>query len=79
MYFSYLIINILIRNPVACGITSLQLDHCDRLGNTIEEIAWHKSGIFKPSCTAFTIESNNESTLNVVKDRANALNVIILK
>ena len=36
-----------IRKPVVCGVTSLGLDHVDLLGSTIEEIAWHKGGIFK--------------------------------
>ena len=39
------------RNPVVCGITSLGIDHCSILGNTLEEIAWHKSGIFKVKTT----------------------------
>lgn len=36
-----------IRNPVLSIITSISLDHTDRLGNTIEEIAFEKSGIIK--------------------------------
>ena len=35
------------RKPIACGMASLGLDHCSMLGNTLEEIAWQKSGIFK--------------------------------
>jgi hypothetical protein len=35
------------RNPIACGISSLGLDHCSLLGNTLEEIAWQKAGIIK--------------------------------
>lgn len=37
----------IIENPVVCGITALGLDHVNVLGNTISEIAWHKSGIIK--------------------------------
>ncbi|CAF1248669.1 unnamed protein product, partial [Didymodactylos carnosus] len=36
-----------IQKPVVCGITSLGFDHEKLLGNTIEEIAWNKAGIFK--------------------------------
>ena len=36
------------------GITSLGLDHTVVLGDTIESIAWHKAGILKPGCPAFT-------------------------
>lgn len=36
-----------IRKPVVCGITLLDNDHIDTLGDTMESIAWHKAGIFK--------------------------------
>ena len=39
----------IIRKPAVCGVTSLGLDHIDVLGNTIENIAWHKGGILKVS------------------------------
>lgn len=38
-----------IRHPAVCGVTSLGLDHVSVLGNTLEEIAWNKAGIFKVS------------------------------
>jgi len=34
--------------PLACGITSLGLDHTEVLGDTLEKIAWEKAGIIKP-------------------------------
>jgi dihydrofolate synthase/folylpolyglutamate synthase len=33
--------------PQICGITSIGLDHCDSLGETIELIAKEKAGIIK--------------------------------
>jgi folylpolyglutamate synthase/dihydropteroate synthase len=39
----------IIEKPVVCGITSLGLDHVNVLGHTIDQIAWHKSGIIKVS------------------------------
>jgi dihydrofolate synthase / folylpolyglutamate synthase len=33
-----------IENPLATVITSVSLDHQALLGNTVEEIAWHKAG-----------------------------------
>ena len=36
-------------NPVVCAITSLGYDHVDVLGDTLEQIAWHKGGICKVS------------------------------
>ena len=38
-----------VRQPWLCGVTSLHLEHTDELGNTVEEIAWHKAGITKVS------------------------------
>lgn len=39
--------------PVACAITTLDLEHTDLLGNTIEDIAWEKGGIIKPGVPCF--------------------------
>jgi dihydrofolate synthase/folylpolyglutamate synthase len=34
--------------PLVCAVTSIGLDHCEMLGNTLEEIAAEKGGIIKP-------------------------------
>ena len=52
-----------ISKPVVCGVTSLGLDHLNLLGSTIEEIAWHKGGIFK---------------VRFIQRNYNALNTILL-
>jgi dihydrofolate synthase/folylpolyglutamate synthase len=36
--------------PEVCAITSIGMDHCDMLGNTLEAIAVEKAGIIKPGC-----------------------------
>lgn len=59
----------ILRNPVCVGITSLGLEHTSLLGNTLEEIAHQKSGIFKPSATAFTVPQP-ESAMRVLRKRA---------
>ncbi|XP_027043743.1 folylpolyglutamate synthase, mitochondrial-like isoform X2 [Pocillopora damicornis] len=59
----------IIRNPVACGVTSLGMDHVSTLGGTIESIAWQKAGIFKPGVPAFTVPQP-ETALDVVANRA---------
>lgn len=59
----------IIRNPVSVGITSLGLDHTSLLGNTLEEIAYEKSGIFKPGTTAYTVPQTPEA-MRVLKKRA---------
>lgn len=40
-----------IESPLAAVITTISLDHTDRLGKTIAEIAYQKAGIIKPACT----------------------------
>ncbi|KAJ5312639.1 hypothetical protein N7508_003469 [Penicillium antarcticum] len=58
-----------IPKPVATGITSLGMDHVDQLGPTIESIAWHKSGIFKPGAPAFSVPQE-QGPMKVLCDRA---------
>lgn len=41
--------------PIATGITRIGLDHTDRLGKTVREIAWHKAGILKYQVPAFSV------------------------
>ena len=49
-----------IDNPIATVIASISMDHMAYLGNTIEEIAKNKCGIFKRNVPAFISASNNE-------------------
>lgn len=58
-----------IRSPTVVGITSLGLDHTRLLGYTVQEIAWHKAGIFKKNCPAFTLPQP-EKALEVLQERA---------
>ena len=43
-----------ITNTQLAIITPISLDHCDFLGNTIEEIAQHKAGIIKEGCNVIS-------------------------
>ena len=62
--------NILPANAVAVSaITRLGIDHTAMLGETIEEIAWHKSGIMKEGVPAFTMDQREEAQ-TVLKKRA---------
>ncbi|VDL61010.1 unnamed protein product [Hymenolepis diminuta] len=36
-----------IRRPLVTAVAEIELEHTEILGNTIEEIAWNKAGIFK--------------------------------
>ena len=41
-------------SPILSVITSVGIDHVHTLGNTIEQIAWHKAGIIKPGAPVVT-------------------------
>ncbi|XP_048775690.1 folylpolyglutamate synthase, mitochondrial-like isoform X3 [Ostrea edulis] len=62
----------LIRKPVVCGVSSLGLDHTSILGDTIDKIAWHKAGIFKPGTPAFT-SPQPDNALDVMEERASEI------
>ena len=55
--------------PELALVTTIGLDHCALLGNTLEAIAGEKAGIFKPGVPALVGESNPE-TDPVFDDRA---------
>ncbi|CAE1270014.1 FPGS [Acanthosepion pharaonis] len=59
----------IVRKPVVCGLTHLTFDHTDILGETIQSIAQHKAGIFKPGTTAVT-SPQSEEALEVLQDNA---------
>lgn len=40
--------------PLVAVITNISLDHCERLGNTVEEIAFEKAGIVKTGAVVVT-------------------------
>jgi len=47
--------------PELAVVTTIGLDHCAQLGNTLEAIAGEKAGIFKPGIPALVGESNPET------------------
>lgn len=60
----------IIKNPTACIITSVSLDHMQVLGNTIKEIAAEKCGIIKPFSNVVTTSLQNKEALEVIKQTA---------
>ena len=40
--------------PATTGITTIGIDHIAQLGPTVENIAWHKAGIFRKGIPAFS-------------------------
>lgn len=59
----------IVERPVVTGISSLGIDHTYSLGETIEEIAWHKAGIQKGDCPSFTV-TQPATAMKVIEDRA---------
>ncbi|KAK0942450.1 hypothetical protein LTR29_006036 [Friedmanniomyces endolithicus] len=59
----------ILEKPLTTGVTSLGIDHVAMLGDTIESIAWHKAGIFKPGVPAFTVPQPDQA-LAVLYERA---------
>lgn len=63
----------IIKKPILEIITSISLDHTDRLGNTIEKIAFEKAGIIKPKTICITTTQNKEiSTLKSTAQKLQA-------
>lgn len=58
-----------IERPTVAAITSLGVDHVGVLGGTIEEIAWHKAGVFKAGAAGLTVRQP-KSAAKVVAERA---------
>jgi folylpolyglutamate synthase len=67
-----------VENPIVTGITALGIDHVRVLGETISQIAWHKAGILKPGCPAFTVIQEAEA-MTVIEKRAREKNVNIVQ
>ncbi len=64
------------KKPILSIITSISLDHTDRLGNTIEKIAFEKAGIIKQKSTIITEISNKG--FKVIKNAAEEKNAKLL-
>lgn len=65
----------IIEQPSVTAVTSLGIDHTAVLGESIEEIAWHKAGIFKANSKVkqvFTVFSQPPSAMKVLQERASA-------
>lgn len=60
-----------VEKPVVTAITTLGMDHVEQLGPNIENIAWHKAGIFKPGAVALSAVQGDGPS-QVLRDRAEA-------
>ncbi len=56
-------------HPVVCAITTLGLDHTGVLGDTIEQIAYEKSGIVKRGVPV-VVADNSAAAMEVIREKA---------
>lgn len=56
--------------PKISVITTVDLDHCDILGNTPAEIARHKAGIIKPNCPVAVSPFQYDEVVTVLRSKA---------
>ena len=61
-------------HPELCVITSIDFDHEQYLGNTIEKIAFEKAGIIKPGVPVVCASGQRREARNVIENRARELN-----
>ncbi|KAJ6003590.1 folylpolyglutamate synthase [Penicillium canescens] len=59
-----------VSSPVVTAVTRIAKDHVRHLGPEIEDIAWHKAGIFKPRCPAIS-SPQEETVARALRQRAN--------
>lgn len=64
-----------VKEPVLSIITTIDYDHTDRLGDTIEQIAFEKAGIIKNKVPVITLKDNNgfDVISNVSSSKASEL------
>ena len=66
----------IVKKPILTIITSISIDHKDRLGNTIQQIAFEKAGIIKEN-VPLVISKYNQG-FNVIKNIAVQKNVQVI-
>ncbi|GHU53174.1 bifunctional folylpolyglutamate synthase/dihydrofolate synthase [Clostridia bacterium] len=65
-----------VANPILSVITSIDIDHTDILGETLEEIAKEKAGIIRQN-SPVVLYFNNEMVYNVVKEIADEKGTVL--
>jgi dihydrofolate synthase/folylpolyglutamate synthase len=64
--------------PKVAVITGISLDHTDRLGETVEEIAWDKAHIIKEGCVA-VLGNMPDGALKTVLERCESIGADVLQ
>lgn len=66
-----------IDQPLSSIITTIDYDHQEYLGNSIEEIAWAKAGIIKKNCPVITT-NQSPKVFEVISNQAKKLNAKLI-
>lgn len=69
----------IVPQPTVTGISALGIDHVAMLGDTIESIAWNKTGIFKPNVAAYVSRQTEYDIEPYIATRATELGVSSLE
>ena len=69
----------IIKNPLVSVITSISLDHTEILGDTVEKIAFEKSGIIKEGGTVVVSPKQRPEALGVIKKVAAQRNAELIE
>ncbi|THW25975.1 hypothetical protein D6D22_10817 [Aureobasidium pullulans] len=64
----------IVSGPLVTAVASVGLDHVRLLGPALEDIAWHKAGIFRSGTPAFSALQNKRVS-EVLRRRANEVDV----
>lgn len=68
----------IVRKPCVCVITSISMDHMNVLGDTIEQIAAEKCGIFKPGVPVVVSGDQNPQAMAVIERIAREMDCELL-
>ena len=69
----------IVKKPLVSVITPISLDHTEILGDTVEKIAFEKSGIIKEGCTVVVSPKQKPEALGVIKRVAAQRNAEIIE
>ncbi len=67
-----------VKNPLACVITSISYDHTAVLGDTLTQIAVQKAGIIKPGCPVILSADNQPNVIGLVQETAKRKNAVCI-
>lgn len=59
-----------VTRPLVTAVTTLALDHVEILGKTIQNVAWHKGGIYKKGAAALSAKQKSPAATGVLEERA---------